>query len=141
MTRVDFYLLADPAPEVKPLAVCKLAHKAYRLGHRIYILTTDPDESDQLDRLLWTFDAGSFIPHAVRAEPVDPRFPVLIGHDAPPEGFADVLISIAPQVPSFFDRFARVAEIVGGTDDDRARGRERFRTYRDRGHAPQTHNL
>jgi DNA polymerase-3 subunit chi len=34
-----------------------------------------------------------------------------------------------------------VAEVVNGDEDDKARGRERFRYYRDRGYSLQTHKL
>ncbi len=141
MTRVDFYLLPDTEPNGKHLAACRLVHKAYRLKHRIYILTGDADEAANLDRLLWTFSPGSFVPHQIHAEPADPIAPVLIGHGAPPAAFNDVLISLAPEVPEFFTRFGRVAEVVGASEQERARARERFRRYRDRGYTVQTHNL
>lgn len=141
MTRVDFYLLSSANDNGKLLAACRLTHKAYRLKHRVYILTKNQDESTSLDRLLWTFHPGSFIPHQTRAEPFDPALPVLIGHDTPPAEFSDVLISLAPQVPDCFDRFGRVAELVGPDEHERAGARERFRLYRDRGCTVQTHNL
>ncbi|HEX7044626.1 MAG TPA: DNA polymerase III subunit chi [Burkholderiales bacterium] len=141
MTRVDFYLLREGEPNGKPLAACRLAHKAYRLKHRVYILARDAQEAVSLDRLLWTFNPGSFVPHRIHGEPFDPIVPVLIGHDAPPEQFNDVLISLAPAIPPFFDRFARVAELVGPDEAERAQARERFRAYRDRGFMVQTHNL
>ena len=141
MTRIDFYLVPPADEDGKHLAACRLAHKAYRLQHRIYILTETPDESTQLDRLLWTFNPGSFVPHQIHADPVDSRLPVLVGHDAPPVEFNDVLISLAPKVPEFFERFARVAELVAANEPERAAARERFRNYRDRGFSVQTHTL
>ena len=141
MTRIDFYLLPPSDDDTKHLAACRLAHKTYRLGHRTYILTATADESASLDQLLWTFSPGSFVPHKIYAEPLDPRLPVLIGHGAPPPAFTDVLISLAPSVPNFFERFARVAELVAAEDTERASARDRFRLYRDRGYPVQTHNL
>lgn len=141
MTRIDFYLLSGADDDGKDLAACRLAHKAYRLKHRIYILTESAEQSTHLDRLLWTFNPGSFVPHQVHAEPADPRFPVVIGHDVPPAEFNDVLISLAPKVPECFERFGRVAELVGAAEPERAAARERFRVYRDRGFDVQTHNL
>ncbi len=141
MTRVDFYLLPDADTGGKHLAACKLTHKAYRLGHGVYILTGGPEESEQLDRLLWTFSAGSFIPHGIHPHTSGPPLPVIIGHSEPPAAANSVLISLTSQAPAFFDRFDRVAELVGASEEDRARGRERFRFYRERGHPPQTHQL
>jgi DNA polymerase III subunit chi len=139
--RVDFYLLTAGEDEGRDIAVCRLTQKAYRLGHRIYILTASPEESKELDRLLWTFNQGSFVPHRIYSEPLDPDTPVLIGHDAPPAIFNDVLIPLTSDIPSFFDRFARIAELVPAQETERAQARERFRLYRDRGCDVQTHNL
>jgi DNA polymerase III subunit chi len=141
MTRIDFYLLPATEDDSKQLAACRLAHKAFRLGHRIYILAPNAAESAALDQLLWTFQPGSFIPHKVNGTPAEPETPVVIGHDAPPDGFSDVLISLAPQVPEGFERFARIAELVAPSESERAAARERFRFYRDRGHDVQTHNI
>jgi DNA polymerase-3 subunit chi len=141
MTRVDFYLLNDTTAGKQQFA-CRLADKAYRLGHHSYILATGADEAAALDELLWTFAAASFIPHAVyRADATAPDQAVLIGHTPPPDACHQVLISLTPQVPEFFSRFSRVAEIVGATDDEKAAARERFRFYRERGYALETHNI
>lgn len=142
MTRIDFYLISDSnAGHGKHFAACRLAQKAYRLKHRVYILAEGPAEAKELDGLLWTFHPGSFVPHQIHNGAVDPHLPVLIGHDPPPAEFTDVLISLAPQVPEFFERFGRVAEIVGNEEQERAAARARFRAYRDRGFAVHTHDL
>jgi len=141
MTRVDFYLIEDAAERGKDIAVCRLAHKAFLLGHRIYILTENDEDARRLDRLMWTFSAGSFIPHATSSENGDADYPVLIGHDEPPAVHEDVLIQLAPKVPEYFSRFQRVAEIVDDNEDGKVLARERFRFYRDRGYTLQTHQL
>lgn len=141
MTRVDFYLINNAMDGRQDAAVCKLTHKAFRLGHRVYILTPDHDHAQRLDRLLWIFSAGSFIPHGLSAESASADMPVLIGYDEPPASHEDVLIQLAPQVPECFSRFQRVAEVVNGADEHKALARERFRFYRDRGYVLQTHNI
>ena len=146
MTRVDFYLLANDSAgghdttALKDTAVCRLTNKAFLLGHRIYIFTADAEQAQRLDSLLWTFAAGSFIPHAPATE-ADAGTPVIIGHDHPPVACYDVLITLAPQVPECFSRFQRVAEVVGPGEQEKMQARERFRFYRDRGYDLQTHNL
>jgi len=141
MTRVDFYLLEDASERARDVAACKLAGKAFRLGHRVYMLTASDAQAQALNELLWTFSAGSFIPHGLHSEHMDPAPPVVVGPQAPPPEFADVLISLAPTVPDCFSRFQRVAEIVGGADNDKESARERFRFYRDRGYPLETHRL
>jgi len=141
MTRIDFYLLADPHERARDLAVSRLTQKAFSLGHRVFILARDRTEASRLDDLLWTFSAGSFIPHGLHSKSEQAvEVPVLIGSE-PPETFADVLISLAPDVPDCFSRFERVAEVVGGDEQAKASARDRFRFYRDRGYTLQTHNL
>ncbi len=56
-------------------------------------------------------------------------------------GPADVLVNLGQDVPSWFSRYARVAELVSGDEAARQAGRDRFRFYRDRGIEPETHQL
>jgi DNA polymerase III subunit chi len=141
MTKVDFYLLGAGGDSRERIA-CRLAEKAWRLGNRVYLLAPDKPATLELDELLWTFSQGSFVPHAVCTNDSDAEVhPVLIGHAEPPAALHDVLISLAPEVPTWFSRFARVAELVGAAEEDKARGRERFRFYRERGYPLEAHNL
>ena len=141
MTRVDFYILQQDDERGRPLLACRLADKAFRLGHKVYIHTDSESQTVQLDELLWTFSAGSFVPHAPFSEEALASHPVLIGHDAEPHSHIDVLVNLAAEVPLFFSRFDRVAEIIGGDAEQKHSGRERYRFYRDRGYALETHNV
>jgi DNA polymerase-3 subunit chi len=141
MTRVDFYLLGEDSDRREVFA-CRLAEKAYRLGHRVYLLAPDPTAATELDDLLWTFSQGSFVPHALLdSDPASTEQPVLVGHTEPPAGFNDVLITLSGEAPPWFNRFARVAELVGADDPEKARARDRFRFYRERGATPETRPL
>jgi len=143
VTRVDFYLLKDATATGRHRAACRLAEKAYRLGHRVYVQARDADEAQRLDELLWTFSAGAFVPHR-RVSPDRPAGdgdPVLVGHDEPPAGMDGVLISLQDEVPQCFSRFERMVELVGAGEDERRRARERFRFYRDRGYPLETHEV
>ena len=51
MTRVDFYVASDEAARV----ACRLAEKAWKLGHKVYVHASDPTEAQKLDELRWTF--------------------------------------------------------------------------------------
>ncbi|MEJ2061404.1 MAG: DNA polymerase III subunit chi [Gammaproteobacteria bacterium] len=136
MTEIDFYLIQSSRPDGRLVMVCRLAAKAYGLGHRIHIHTAGPPQSEQLDDLLWTFQDGSFVPHEIGN---DPGTPVTINHAHTPEGECDVLINLAADVPAFFSRFLRVAEVLD--EGTRETGRERYRFYRDRGYALRHHEL
>lgn len=96
-----------------------------------------------LDDLLWTFRDGSFIPHTLASASNDD--PVVVGFDtsadACPGTHNDVLINLALEVPSFFSRFDRVAEIVDQDEESRSSARTRYRYYQDRGYQLSTHEL
>ncbi len=145
MTRVDFYVLSQGSDQQRSVFACRLAEKALRLGHGIYVHTRSAAATARLDELMWTYRDGSFLPHlpTENAASTDPagRTPVLLGHDEAPADRTDLLINLGAEVPLFFSRFERVAEIVSGENEDRALARDRFRFYRDRGYSLNTHRL
>ena len=148
--RIDFYLVEAPEPVACDAAACRIAETAWRRGHRVHLHADSQESARRLDDLLWTWRDDSFVPHAVCGGGADEGAeeaaggadaPVTIGWGALP-GFADdVLLNLAPGVPQGVERFARVAEVVGGADSARAAGRERFRRYRALGCEPNTHRL
>ena len=138
MTKVDFYILASGSRE---RTACKLSEKAYSLGNRVYIHTETVKQTQQIDELLWTFRDGSFVPHEQYQADASDNCPILIGCAENPDTECDVLINLAGEVPLFFSRFLRVAELVGTDATTKAQGRDRFRFYRDRGYPLETHEL
>lgn len=141
MTRVDFYVLPDATAAGRERLTCRLADIAYRRGQRVYIYAQSKDQARVLNDLLWTFQAGSFIPHDLHPSEIPADTPVLIGHDGVPDKGHEVLINLAEAIPTFFSRFDRVAEVVNQDEAIRQAGRQRFRFYRDRGYALETHTL
>ncbi len=145
MTRIDFYILASNQANVAEHTACRLAEKAYGLKHAIYIHTTGQQQSTQLDKLLWTFREGSFVPHQLHSSTTSNDSPIIIGHevcsDTELATHHQLLINLDQAVPSFFSRFERVAEIVSADEPQRTSARERFKFYRERGYELQTHEL
>ncbi len=137
MTRVDFYVIEAAAGD-KARVACRLAEKAFRKGYPVYVHTTDAAQAKALDALLWSYRAASFVPHACVGD-AQGEVPVVIGHDHEPRGHEGLLINLADSVPDFFSRFARVAELVEEGARDIARAR--YRHYRERGYALETHTL
>lgn len=144
MTEIDFYILPSDSAEERLRFACRLTDKALQRNYRIFLNTDSTAMAEQLDESLWTFSAGSFVPHRRLAgsEADSIVEPVVIGHQQePPEAGWDVMINLAEQVPDFFSRYRRVAEVVDGNQQRRDQGRERFRFYRERGYELRTHNL
>jgi len=143
VTQVDFYLTQSSQLKHALVTACRLTEKASKQGHHVFIHTGDETQAQQLDQLLWTFNQSSFVPHHLvdANTEIDPDDNVLIGHDHDPEFEHDVMINLATSIPDFFSRFKRVVEIVSGDEAQRQQARQRFKFYRDRGYALNTHEL
>ncbi len=143
MTRIDFYILDDAAESARLLLAARIAEKAMLRDQHVYINTADRPESERLDELLWTFSAGSFVPHRIVDTADDEHYEerVLIGTDVALSDPCEVMINLATSVPEFFSRYERVAEIVDAHADRRDAGRSRYKYYRDRGYELNSHNL
>jgi DNA polymerase-3 subunit chi len=128
VTQVDFYVSDSDSADARLRLACKIADQATERDKHVFIHSTSDDEARQLDELLWTFSQGSFIPHRVVRGELDrpPLEPVLIGvNQTPAPGRWDVLINLAAEVPEFFSRYERVAEVVDANAARREQSRER----------------
>lgn len=141
MTRVNFYISPNTSVDANLQLACRIAEKAYGKQHKIYIHVSSAEQAKRLDDMLWVFRQGSFIPHCQSHHENSQDAAVVIGHEALPEIKPDVLINLADDVPNFFTRFERVAEIVSGDEPTRNSARERFKFYRERGYPLETHEL
>jgi DNA polymerase III subunit chi len=144
VTQVDFYILENDSEDARLRLACRIVDKATQQDQHVFINSSSDVEAQTLDELLWTFSQGSFIPHKIVRHAVDapPRERVVIGLNQPPVGERwDVLINLAADVPDFFSRYERVAEVVDGNAARREQSRERYRFYRDRGYRLNTHQV
>jgi DNA polymerase-3 subunit chi len=144
MTRVDFYILPEGTkpPEGAVMTACKLCDKATLAGQRVYVYAPAAEVANGVDSALWSFRQGSFVSHERLGAPLAEPLPmVLIGDGEPPESYQNVMINLGPEVPAFFSRFERVLEIVDGDAAQRAKSRDRYKYYRERGYELASHNL
>ena len=124
------------------MLACKLAEKAWRLENTVYIHAKSRGEAEQLDKLLWTFRDGSFVPHGLAGSNDGTQdSPIMVG--CGDEGMSDrgLLINLCDEIPPFIEGFPRVAELVTSDETCRQASRKRYATYRDQGHELNTHNL
>ncbi len=137
MTSIDFYFNAPDRLQV----ACRLAGKAFAQKKKLLIFAPAPETARRIDNMLWTWQQLSFIPHCAAHDPLAAQTPVLITSEpsAPPE--CDVLLNLGTECPPFFERYARLLEIVGQDDADKSLGRGRFKFYKERGYAIGTHDL
>ena len=139
--RVDFYLLSGQGPEERERVACRLAEKAWQLGHRVFIHTGTAFAANAMDNLLWTFRQDSFVPHSIDAGNTHAKEPILIGAGAAPAEDLDVLINLSDTVPGFAMVSERVAELIASDDDSKRAGRERYRHYRAQGCELLSHDI
>jgi len=137
MAKVDFYVLKESEPRARARFACRLAEKAFGLGHSVHLHCAGEEEATALDALLWTFRDRAFLPHG----PLGSDEPIEVGCAEPQGAPRQVLINLGTTVPEWHARYARIAEIVTEDPADKQAGRSRFRFYRDRGHELETHEL
>ena len=137
MTRIDFYHEAEDRLAV----ACRLAAKAVQQKMRVLIYVPDEARAKAIDQLLWTSPPIGFLPHCMADDKLAAETPILISSDPNAQPHDDVLLNLANEWAPNFARFQRVLEIVSREDEDKQQARERFKFYKDRGYAIQTHNL
>jgi len=141
VTRIDFYLLPVGEPHGKLSFACRLAEKAWRAGHQVYVHGSDAAEAEAFDALLWSFRDTSFVPHRLLDATGGEPSPVEVGSGEAAADHHDVMINLSAEVPPLFSRFERVAEIVLNDPDALAASRRRWSFYKDRGYQLQHHDM
>jgi DNA polymerase-3 subunit chi len=140
--RVDFYVLKSATDRQRWAFACRLTEKAYLRDLNVVLLSDTAAEAEALDELLWTFNERSFIPHELhRAGAAGLAAPVRLTPDLEAIEGADLLVNLSARLPVPLERFARIAEIIDADAPRRARGRERFKAYRELDLPVETHQL
>lgn len=139
MTRVGFYVVQAAESGQRLQVAARLADKAYAQGHGIYINAVDKAQAQALDELLWSYRPTSFIPHGLVGDPESGH--VAIGWGQDPGAHSDLLINLQLDIPAFFSRFARVAEVVTQDEASLAALRNSWRFYQERGYQLEKHDL
>lgn len=138
MPKVDFYLLENPENTAVLLTVCRLCEKAYDQQKTVYIQTTSKHDAELLDKLLWTYNDISFLPHGLSPA----KMPIIIAYsDSSPSEKYDILVNLTQNTPTFFNQFQRVIEVVSGEETQRQAARLRYRFYRDNQCELHSHQL
>jgi len=139
VTKVGFYVVKDTQPTQRLHVAVRLADKAFQQGHRIFINALDEHQARELDELLWSYRPASFLPHGLHgAEHSDT---VAIGWGQEPGAHNDLLINLQLEIPPFFSRFARVAEVVTQDEDSLAALRASWTFYKERGYELAKYDL
>ena len=141
MTEITFHFNAQDKMDY----ACRFFRKAYHLQAQV-VVTGPVSSLESLDRALWTLTAQDFIPHCLLEAPahVLKRSPIVLAdkvsdlHALPHH---QILLNLADVVPTGFEKFERVIELVSTEAIDREFARARWKTYQDRGYAIIKHDL
>ena len=140
MAEASFYILPTESLEDRYLFACKLIEKAYRSGSFCYVLTDTEEQSQIIDDLLWTFRAGSFIPHQTyTGELPETEKVILIGSLDVPEHWQKILFNLSSNFPEPGAQTKRILEILDNSETTKEAGRNRYRQYQQAGITVTTH--
>jgi len=148
MAEVSFYILPSESLQERYLFACKLIEKVYRSGCFCYVLTDSAEQSQKIDDLLWTFRAGSFIPHQIftgeipslRSATGESNV-ILIGSLKAPEEWQKTVINLSSHCPEELDKIERILEILDDSEAIKELGRNRYRQYQQSGISITTHKM
>jgi DNA polymerase-3 subunit chi len=132
MTKIEFIKLKKPE---KAKHLCELSAEFLAGGQRVLVRVQDNNQAVTLDRFMWTWKKGSFIPHSYDNGSVDclDESVTIVSDERNPNG-ARVLVMGAPCSVEFMRQFHQVIDFAELYDDDLAvAARQRFAQYREVG--------
>ena len=142
MPEVYFYILSTASQQERNIFACKLIEKAYRNKQFCYVYVDTQEQSQQLDKQLWTFRPGSFIPHQIyNGNEPDYEQTVLIGTQAAPDKWQNLIFNLSSKYPDNLTQTKRVLEILDNNEEIKPAGRIRYRQYQQAGLNITTYNM
>ena len=124
------------------LYVCKLVEKGFKQKIQpIYIQTSNQQQAEQLDKLLWTFKQDSFIPHSIVGAPDLDSTPVQIGWNENQFHPAAAIVNLSEEMPISYLESKRIHEIVEEDEVKKNKARERWKNYKSKGCQLNIHHV
>jgi len=130
LTQVFFYHGASD----KIAAACALLGGAYAKNKPVLVYAPENDVASDVDRMLWTHSALSFVPHCRSGSPLAGETPILITDNLDQSPQDARLMNLSQVIPPGFSRFHSLIEVVGREEADRSGARDRVKFYKDRGY-------
>ena len=140
MTEIAFHF---GAPDKRGYAL-RLIRKAVGSGAKLWVLGDGP-LLQELDSALWSLTETEFLTHCLVDAPEDilsrssvVLVPAHVQHCHPE---FPILVNLSTQMPSGFEVYTRVIEVVSTDDDDKDSARNRWKAYTQLGYAISRHDL
>ncbi|AGC03324.1 DNA polymerase III subunit chi [Candidatus Blochmanniella chromaiodes str. 640] len=139
MKRSIFYLLSQEfeqknRPNYIEQLACKLISTQWRSGKTILVTCENEHQATKIDKILWTFDQNSFVPHNLFGKTIQ-NAPIVIYwsqccYDNQPK---DLLINLMLKNMNFFLNFNEIIDFVPISDILKKWARYRYRSYKRNG--------
>ncbi len=140
MTEIAFHF---GAPDKLGYAL-RLIRKAVGSGAKLWVLGDGP-LLQELDSALWSLTETEFLTHCMVDAPEDILLrssvvlvPAHLQHIHPE---FPILVNLSSQMPSGFEVYTRVIEVVSTEDDDKDSARNRWKEYTQLGYTISRHDL
>lgn len=139
MTRVDFYIHDSLSQLAQNVLMCRITEKAWKKNHKIFVRCLNEKSVKEMDDLMWSFSAESFVPHECQSE--NHTAPIIIGEKLSEAIKSDLLVNLGEDVPTTVSKFQRVVEPTGYDESSRNSARVKYKYYQDRGFPIFTHKI
>ncbi len=130
-SEVRFYHLELQSEEqVLPM----LLSKALERGHKIVVKFADEGAMSRMDEYLWTYNAGSFLPHGSAKSGRAQAQPIWLTVEDENPNEADVLILCGGALSPAYGGYSLCCEMLNGHDPEALNAaRGRWKQYKDAG--------
>ncbi|UOF93886.1 MAG: DNA polymerase III subunit chi [Bordetella sp.] len=123
--------------ENRLIAACHVIKKYYSIGYK-FIIFCDNHNMRLFNRMLWSFDDISFIPHVFITDGLAKDTPIILTNTCPSESVKIIgleiekfwLLNISDICPPNYFNFIHLIEIVSREPDDRFFARKRWKEYK-----------
>ncbi len=133
MTEIAFHV---NAPDKLDYA-CRLLRATQKKSAQVLVLG-QIDALKSLSNKLWALSPTEFLPHCLADATAEvlTHSPIVLSVELPNSSSdSQVLLNLGAVLPTGFERFERLIELVGQDSDDLQAARTRWKHYKDRGYA------
>jgi DNA polymerase-3 subunit chi len=142
MPEISFYVLGSHSEAERLLFACRLIEKIFRSGESCYVLTASTEQATELDKLLWSFRPGSFVPHQLyQGQMPQLEQTVLIGGNDIPASRQAIILNLSDSIPLISESTLRLLEILDNSETCKQAGRLRYKHYQQLGFRIETHKM
>ena len=132
MTQISFYHLSSLSLEK---ALPKLLEKIIITKQNSIILTKNPEQTELLNDIIWTYSTRTFIPHGSDKDEHPEEQPIYLTHKLTNPNKSSILINLTDTMQSI-DDFDKYLDIFDGNNDDAVSlARKRFSEFKASGKA------